>query len=129
MDEEGNLYLADLESPILFKISPAGEVSEHANVGGTGNGHVAIVEGTVYITQLRSHQIVRLDADGSHRVVAGTGERGFANGSEGSSTISYPNGIAASPSGAMLYFNTHRGVMQGGHRGSMIMRVLYLPTG
>ncbi len=128
-DEEGNLYLADLSSPVLFKITSSGEVSEHADLGGAGNGHLARANGAIYVTQLRSHRIVRLAEGGSQRVVAGTGERGFANGLEGSSSLSFPNGIALSPSGDVLYFNSHRGVMQAGNRGSMIMRLLYVPTG
>ena len=128
-DQEGNIYLADLNSPILFKIIPRGELSEHADLGGAGNGHLAMANGAIYVTQLRSHRIVRLAADGSQHVVAGTGERGFANGPEGRSTVSFPNGIAASPSGDVLYFNSHRGIMQAGNRGSMIMRLIYLPTG
>ena len=127
-DEDGNLYLADLNSPILFKITPNGEVSEHADLGGAGNGHLAMANGFIYVTQLRSHRIVRLSADGRQLVVAGTGERGFANGPEGRSTISFPNGIAVGRSGDILYFNTHRGVMQAGNRGSMVMRYMLLPV-
>ena len=128
-DGAGNLFLADLNTPVLFKITPEGVVSEHADLGGPGNGHVAMVGETMYVTQLRIHQVVRLNSDGSQQVVAGTGERGFANGPEGTSTVSFPNGVAVDPAGTMLYFNTHRGIMQGGNRGSMIIRVLYLPTG
>ncbi|MCZ6916532.1 MAG: SMP-30/gluconolactonase/LRE family protein [Gemmatimonadetes bacterium] len=128
-DAEGNLYVADLENPIVFKITPDGSMTEHADLGGPGNGHLAFVGDALYVTQLRAHQIVRLDADGSHRVVTGTGDRGFVNGPEGTATVSFPNGIAADPSGTVLYFNTHMGVMQGGNRGSMIMRRLLVPTG
>ncbi len=128
-DAEGNLYVADLNNPIVFKITPDGSITEHANLGGPGNGHLAFVGDALYVTQLRAHQIVRLDADGSHRVVIGTGDRGFVNGPEGTATVSFPNGIAVDPSGTVLYFNTHMGVMQGGNRGSMIMRRLLVPTG
>ncbi len=127
-DEDANLYLADLNTPILFKITPNGEVSEYADLGGAGNGHLAMANGFIYATQLRSHRIVRLSADGRQLVVAGTGERGFANGPEGRSTISFPNGIALGRSGDILYFNTHRGVMQAGNRGSMVMRYILLPV-
>ena len=44
--------------------------------------------------------------------------RGFDNSAGGVATVSYPNGIATSLGGQMLYFNSHRGVMRGG-----VMRV------
>ncbi len=123
------IYVADLQNSVLFKITPGGDVLEHADLGGPGNGHLTVVGSDLYITQLRAHKIVRLSANGEQRVVAGTGEHGFEDGPEGVSTIRYPNGIAASPDGTILYFNTYRGVMRGGNRGSMIMRMMYRPTG
>ena len=83
----------------------------------------------MYVTQLWAHEIVRLDADGSHRVVAGSGERGFANGPEGSSEVSFPNGIALDASSKRLYFNSHMGIMEGGERGAILLRTMDVPTG
>ncbi len=122
----GDYFVADLESPILFKVSAQGDVTEFVTLPGASNGHIAIADGALYVTQLHDHRIVRVEFNGTSRTVAGTGERGFDDGEERIATISYPNGIAADPSGDFLYFNNHRGVMMGGERGDILLRRLVL---
>ena len=122
----GDFFVADLRSPVLFKISAEGEVTEFVTLPGQANGHLTIADGALYVTQLMDHRVLRVEFDGSFRVVAGTGTRGFGDSAEGIATVSYPNGIAADPGGRFLYFNNHRGVMRSGERGDILLRRLYV---
>ena len=122
----GDFFVADLRTPVLFKISAEGEVTELATLPGSANGHLAILDGALYVTQFMDHRVVRVEFDGSFRVVAGTGTRGFEDGAEGTATVSYPNGIAPDPAGRFLWFNNHRGVSSSGVRGDILLRRLHV---
>lgn len=122
----GDFYVADLRSPVLFKISAEGQVTEFVTLPGQANGHVSIADGALYVTQLMDHRVLRVELDGSFRAAAGTGVRGFEDDADGPVTVSYPNGIAVDPSGRFLYFNNHRGVMSSGERGDILLRVLHI---
>ncbi len=124
--DSGDFYVADLRNPTLFRISAGGEVSELVTVPGQANGHLTIADGALYVTQLMDHRVLRVEMDGTFAAAAGTGERGFADSGESPATVSYPNGIAADPSGSLLYFNNHRGVMRGGERGDILLRRLHI---
>lgn len=120
----GDFYVADLRSPILFKVSAEGDVTEFVTLPGQANGHLAIADGAMFITQLMDHRVMRVEFDGSYQVAAGTGTRGFDDTAENGATVSYPNGIAADPGGRFLYFNNHRGTMRSGERGDILLRRL-----
>lgn len=122
----GDFYVADLRTPVLFKISADGEVTEFVTLPGQANGHLTIADGALYVTQLMDHRILRVEFDGSFRAAAGTGTRGFEDSAEGVATVSYPNGIAADPDGRFLYFNNHRGIMRSGERGDILLRRLHV---
>ncbi len=122
----GDFYVADLRTPILFKISAPGEVTEFVTLPGQANGHLTIADGALYVTQMVDHRVLRVEFDGSFRAAAGTGSRGFGDSADGVATVSYPNGIAADPGGSFLYFNNHRGVMRGGEPGVILLRRLHL---
>ena len=122
----GNFFVADLRTPVLFKISAEGEVTEFATLPGQANGHLTIADGALYVTQLVDHRVLRVEFDGSFRAAAGTGTRGFDDSVEGIATVSYPNGIVADPGGRFLYFNNHRGVMRSGERGDILLRRLHI---
>lgn len=121
---DGFAYVADLRSPIIFKVSPTGSVQEFATLPGDANGHITIANDALYVTQLLKHQIIRLEWDGSYGVVAGTGDAGSNDGPTGTSTLKHPNGIAADPTSDLIYFNGHRGVMRGGEQGTIAIRRL-----
>ena len=123
----GDFYVADLRTPVLFKISAAGEVTEFATLPGQANGHLTIADGALYVTQLMDHRVMRVEFDGSFTTAAGTGVRGFDDSAEGTvATISYPNGIVADPGGRFVYVNNHRGVMRGGEQGDILLRRIYI---
>ena len=122
----GDFYVADLRTPVLFKVSAAGEVTEFVTLPGQANGHLTIADGALYVTQLMDHRVLRVEFDGSFRAATGTGTRGFEDSAEGVATVSYPNGIASDPGGRFLYFNNHRGIMRSGERGDILLRRIHI---
>ena len=127
IDPEGNIYIADLESPVVFKWTPDGELIEVAELPGDGNAHNVYANGSLYVNKIWDHVVYKVDlATGAYGIVAGNGHPGYEDGLTGASTIEEPNGISASHDGKLVYFNTHRGEMFG-EEGLIIVRKLEIP--
>jgi sugar lactone lactonase YvrE len=105
-DDRGDLYVVDFNNPHVLRITPDGEVSSLTQITGAGgNGHIAFGRDGFYVTQFRGHRIFRMERDGSHRVVAGTGQPGETDGDASEATFTRPNGIAISSRGNVLWVN------------------------
>lgn len=105
-DDRGDLYVVNFTNTKVLKVSPDGEVSEFSDIPGAGgNGHIVFLRGAFYVTKLRGNQVFRLQRDGSHAVVAGTGDAGTSDGPALEAELTRPNGIAADPGGQVLWVN------------------------
>jgi sugar lactone lactonase YvrE len=112
IDPEGNMYIADLNSGIVFKWAPGSKLLELAELPGKGNAHNAIANGALYVNKIWDHVIYRVELDtGAYGIVSGNGRAGYEDGPTGVATIEEPNGIAVAPDGETVYVNTHRGLM------------------
>ena len=90
VDSDGNLYVADTGNHQIHVIDDTGTVSRVAGIEGLGDGGpatearllepagLAIVDGTIYITDTGNNRIRKVDADGIITTFAGSGERGDA---------------------------------------------------
>lgn len=103
--EDGTLYVVNYSDGRLLTVAPDGTVAELAVIPGGGNGHVTRLRGDLYATSFQGHRIWRITLGGEVTPVAGTGERGEADGAALEATFSWPNGIAASPTQDRLYVN------------------------
>jgi len=104
---DGNLYVVNFSDQKLLRITPAGEVSELAELPGGGNGHITVARGELYATSFQGQRIYRIGLDGEVTLLAGTGAVGERDGPALESTFSFPNGIAAGPLGDRLYVNDY----------------------
>ena len=104
---DSNLYVVNFSDEKMLKVTPDGTVSEFATLPGGGNGHVTVARGDLYATSFRGQRIYRVSLDGEVTLVAGTGQRGEANGPGSEATFSWPNGIATGPTGDRLYVNDY----------------------
>ena len=105
-DDRGDRYVVNFGNTSVVTITPDGEVSEFANIPGTGgNAHITFARGTFFVTKLRGHQVFRLERDGSFTVLAGTGQLGEADGPALEATFTRPNGIGVSTGGRELWVN------------------------
>ncbi len=125
-DQDGNLYVVNLGNTLVLKVTPDGDISEIAKLPGTANAHVAVVGDVLYVTQIWSHVVLRVEMNGNYEVVAGNGTMGVEDGPTGTSTVRYPNGITVGA--GTVYINTLRGDMIAGHPGIIDVRAIHFPT-
>jgi serine/threonine-protein kinase len=106
VDAAGNLYVTDENS--IRKIRPDGVVFTLAGSGGEGfadgpasvarfnyPGGVAVdTAGNVYVADKDNHRIRKIGPDGVVSTLAGTGERGFADGPGHQAMFDWPTGVA-----------------------------------
>jgi sugar lactone lactonase YvrE len=105
LDDAHNLYVANFNNGDVVKVTPDGEVSVLATLPGGNNGHLVHHEGVLYVVDRGGHQIFRVELDGEIALVAGSGERGSADGDAATATLSFPNDLGFSPDGSILYVN------------------------
>ena len=105
IDDDHNLYAAAFYSGDVVKIAPDGTVSKLATLPGNNNGHVTYAAGALWVVARSAHQIYRVSLEGEVALVAGTGEKGGADGAGTEASFCYPNDIAASADGKTLYVN------------------------
>ncbi len=103
--ESGDLYVANFSNGDVVRIAPNGEVSVLATVPGNNNGHITYGNGVFYVVARSNHQLYALTLAGELTLIAGTGERGQADGPALAGTLSLPNDLGLSPDGRRLYFN------------------------
>jgi sugar lactone lactonase YvrE len=103
--ENDTMYVSNFSNSFVLKIAPNGAVNLHAVIPGARNGHLEYANGRLYVASHGSHQIHVVEPDGTVSPLAGTGNRGNADGPAATATLSVPNGIAASLTGDTLYFN------------------------
>ena len=127
VDDDGNVFIADLGTGIVFKWTPDGGLLELTTLPGAGNAHNVIAGGALYVNKIWDHVIYRVELDsGAYGIVTGNGYAGYDDGPTGVATIEEPNGIATNAARDVVYFNTHRGTMGGG-MGLIVLRRLVLP--
>ena len=90
LDSDGNLYVTDSGNHQIHAISDTGMATRVAGIEGLGDGGpatearlleptgLALVDGTIYITDTGNNRIRQVDADGIITTFAGSGERGDA---------------------------------------------------
>ena len=104
-DPEGNLYVANFYSGEVVKITPNAEASVLATLPGNNNGHLVWTDGVLYVVARSAHQVYRVELDGEFELVAGSGEKGGADGPAKQASFCYPNDIDVSADGKVLYVN------------------------
>lgn len=113
IDKQNNIYVAELGSSRISKISAAGDVSILAGAGtegfadGTGQearfNYPWAVEvdssGNVYVADLYNHRIRKISAGGQVTTIAGIGTPGYADGAGATAQFNYPDGITVDKKG------------------------------
>ena len=105
LDDDHILYVSNFNNGDVLSVSPSGEVARLATLPGNNNGHLTFHQGALYVVARSAHQIYRVGLDGETKLFAGTGERGRRDGPALEATFSFPNDLAFSPDGKVLYVN------------------------
>lgn len=101
----GELYVVNFSDGNMLRVDTTGAVSRFASLPGGGLGHVAFMRGKFYVTAFQSHRVYEVTTDGEVELLAGTGAIGEVDGAGDEASFSWPNGIAAGPTGDRLYVN------------------------
>ena len=104
-DENGNFYVSNYNDGNIVKINTDKEGSIFATLPGLGNGQMVYSNQAIYVAARNANKIFKIDLNGAIKLIAGTGELGFSNGSGLNSDLSAPFGLALSNDGKYLYFN------------------------
>jgi sugar lactone lactonase YvrE len=114
---DGRVVVADEEADRLSAIDGNGAVTVFAGGGGVGTVDGAAADarfsqpkalavdaaGNIYVSEVGTHRIRRVAADGTVTTVAGNGTAGFADGSGAQAMFWGQEGIAVSSDGRTLY--------------------------
>lgn len=112
VDASGNVYVADLVTNLIRKITPAGVVTTFAGggrgaVNGTGtaasfnspSGVAVDAKGNVYVADSNNNLIRMITPAGVVSTFAGTGASGADNGALNAATFNFPTGVAIDGNG------------------------------
>jgi len=121
---DGAMYVVNFDNPNVLRVDASGDVTVLATLTGRGNAHIAYAAGAFYVSRIETHEIVRVEMDGSFARWAGTGEAGLADGPVSEATLSYPNGIAAAADGRSVLVNTLEGAWRADEPARLVLRQL-----
>lgn len=116
IDASGNLYIADLNSSLIRKMTPAGVVTTIAGSGtagyadGTGSaasfnyptGVTVDAAGNVFVADNSNHMIRMITSAGVVTTLAGSTTSGYAEGTGATARFKYPYGVSINANG-LLY--------------------------
>ena len=113
IDNEGNLYVADIGNNCIRKIDSEGFVSTFA--GSVDSGYVDGAKeealfyqptgictdnnGNFYIADFMNQYIRKIDQQGNATTIAGNGESGYSEGTDSDAQFNYPRGIVIDSKG------------------------------
>jgi sugar lactone lactonase YvrE len=113
VDREGNVYLVDVVSNIVFKITPESKVEIVAGSGEVGHADGASkqakftyphsltmdAKGNLYVGEYDGHRVRKITPDGNVTTLAGSGEERFAEGVGAEAKLERPAALAVDGEG------------------------------
>jgi len=126
LDAAGNLYVTELESNLIRKITPAGDVSTFAGNGASGSadgngslasfnqpaGIVIDASGNLYVTDSKTNLIRKISSSGDVTTLAGSGAKGSTNGNGTLTSFNSPIGIAIDASGNLYVADSENNLIR-----------------
>jgi sugar lactone lactonase YvrE len=125
---DGMFYVSNFYDGNVLRITPQGEVSVVATLPGGNLGHLVYHDDRLYVIARSAHQIYEVELDGAFRLLVGSGDHGIDDGPALEATLSFPNDLAFSPDGRVLYWNDVAAIVEDGGQtlAPVVIRMLRL---
>lgn len=116
-DEAGNLYIShNLESGLISKITPEGEVSEFAQIPTFRPefytveylmwvGYLTYYDNALYVAGMSTDRVYKVSMTGEVSVFVGSGTRGIPRGGALTANLNRPKGVVFNEDGTTLYIS------------------------
>ena len=134
IDENDTIYVANFNNRNIIQLPQNGPANIFAQTPTStskpagGNGHIIYGNGRLYVVSNASHQVFEILMDGTINLIAGSGQRGRADGPLLQAQFSLPNGIDLSPDGTTLYVNDSNSLSNNNDIAPNVIRVIPLPN-
>ena len=102
---DGRVFVVNYNDGVVLQILEDGTQKLITVLPGRGNGHLAWLDGAMFVTARRANQIYHVTPLGEVSLVAGGGKQGVEDGGPIEARFGLPNGIAMSPDGKYIYVN------------------------
>jgi streptogramin lyase len=114
VDGAGNIYVAELNTALIRKITPARDVSTLVAAGSFGRpyGIAADTAGNLFVADSDNNRIRKVTPAGVVTTFAGSGTAGSADGAAGSATFQRPGGVAFDAVGNLYVADTENSVLR-----------------
>lgn len=109
VDASDNVFVADRDSGIIRKITPAGVVTTFAGPGYAlydPSGMAFDKAGNLFVAERGDHRILKFTPDGNMTIVAGSGSSGTANGIGTSASFNGPYAVTVDSSNNLYVSDT-----------------------
>jgi len=107
VDAAGNVFVADVTTPSIRKVTPAGVVTTLATLPGVADALAVDAAGNVYAVDHVAHVVRRITQAGVVTVIAGqSGVLGIADGAGGAARFNAPRHLAIDSAGALYVCDT-----------------------
>ena len=127
--DDDHFYVTNFNNLDIVRVSAEGQAERFVTVpGGAGNAHIASAKGFLYVTKIIANRVVKISGEGEITPLAGTGLPGHDDGPALAATFFRPNGIAVSPLGDRLFFNTMVGEYNQSASSRLTVRTIDLVT-
>lgn len=107
IDKSNNFYITDRDNAQIRKITPAGVITTLATGFNQPNGITCDVNGNIYVTDAASYVIKKITPAGVVSIFAGSGSRGFNNGTGIAASFDYAYAIKADASDNLIVSDTY----------------------
>ncbi|HEY4325008.1 MAG TPA: hypothetical protein VGN20_13515 [Mucilaginibacter sp.] len=102
LDKKGNFYVTDPTRSSVTELTAAGQVKYLASMNYPA-GIAVDGSGNVYVSDMSIHVIKKIATDGTISIIAGTGTRGYKDGTGEQAQFALPQALALDPTGKILY--------------------------